>query len=318
MNSIYQFSENRPEFKGFTRFYFDNIYPLLLSKEYERKRVNNKIRNAVILLLVVMAGLIAYIMLRTQKWQFALFVIFAGIPILFGIVYAMQKGLKSETKSHLMTQICGFLGWVYTEKDFQPPDMDVLRTNRLVPRYDRAKYEDQMSGMAHGAHFKFCEAHLEREDRDSDGDRDWVTVFRGVLLEIDFHRDFIGRTVVLRDGGFFKSKKFAGMKRVGLVDPKFEKAFEAYGTDQVEARYLLTPDFMQRLVDLETQLDGSKIQFGFLGGRLHITAQAPDQFEAGSLFKPLTDPQRTQKILNEIGAIFDVIDGVIKPIEKRV
>jgi len=40
------------------------------------------------------------------------------------------------------------------------------------------------------------------------------------------------------------------MKRVGLVDPVFEKIFEAYGTDQVEARYLLTPTFMQRLVRL--------------------------------------------------------------------
>ena len=31
------------------------------------------------------------------------------------------------------------------------------------------------------------------------------------------------------------------------------------------------------------------------------------------MFKPLTDAGRTQKILDEIGAIYDVIDGVVKP-----
>jgi len=31
------------------------------------------------------------------------------------------------------------------------------------------------------------------------------------------------------------------------------------------------------------------------------------------MFKPLTAPDRTQKILNEIGAVYDVIDGVMKP-----
>ena len=103
------------------------------------------------------------------------------------------------------------------------------------------------------------------------------------------------------------------MKRIGLADPVFEKMFEAYGTDQVEGRVILDPAFMQRMVDLETSIDGSNIRFGFDQDKLFIAVETPDQFEAGSMLKALDRPERTQKILDEIGAVFDVVDGLLAP-----
>ena len=70
---------------------------------------------------------------------------------------------------------------------------------------------------------------------------------------------------------------------------------------------------MQKLIDLERSVDGKNIRFGFIEGHLLIVVETPNRFEAGSMFKPLTAPDRTQKILDEIGAVHDVIDGVIKP-----
>jgi hypothetical protein len=133
---------------------------------------------------------------------------------------------------------------------------------------------------------------------------------------IDFDKSFLGKTVVLRDKGMFNRKAKGEMKRVGLVDPIFEKIFEAYGTDQVEARYLLTPDFMQRLVDLEESVDGRKIRFGFVDKQLLIAVETSNRYEAGSMLKPLAAATRMQTILDEIGAIYDVIDGVLKPLPR--
>lgn len=187
----------------------------------------------------------------------------------------------------------------------------------LSSTYDRSSFEDRVSGAAHGAQFEFYEAHLEKRHRTKNGER-WSTHFRGQMLVIDFDRTFLGRTVVLRDKGMFNRKTKGDMKRVGLVDPVFEKIFEAYGTDQVEARYLLPPDFMQRLVDLEHLVDGKNIRFGFIGGQLLIAVETHNRYEAGSMFQPLTETARTQKILDEIGAIYDVIDGVLKPHSRPV
>jgi hypothetical protein len=312
-----EFSEDRPEFVGFNDFYYEKIFPFLNSREFERKRrVKKAIAASFVVGLVAIVGAI-FAFMRTQAPGLSTMIGFGGVALAGVAGSALLKKLKGETKEFLMSNVCGFIGWNYSVEVIPPPNLEVWLSNGMLPKYDRVKFEDQMSGNAHGADFRFCETHLEKESKNSKGSSNWRTVFRGVILEVDFHREFMGRTVVLRDSGIFNRKKKNGMKRVGLVDPKFEKIFEAYGTDQVEARYLLTPDFMQRLVDMETKFQGKKSRFGFLGGKLYIGIEAPNQFEAGSMFKPMVDTERTSKILGEIGAIFDVVDAVLKPLKAR-
>jgi hypothetical protein len=318
MNSnLNQFPENRPEFSGFNRFYSDNIYPHLLASEDHRKAAVKKAIYVCIVLIGIGVAGAWFAFAKSSPIQIPIIILFASVAIAFASGSWVLNKVKRNTKKLLMSNITNFVGWKYSEEPTSPPILDVWRNIELIPKYDRSSFEDEMKGQAHGADFVFCEAHLEREDRDSDGDRKWVTVFRGLLFEIDFHMKFLGKTIVLRDAGFFNRKKKKDMKRVGLVDPKFEKIFEAYGTDQVEARYLLTPVFMQRLVDLETRFSGKKSRFGFLNGKLYIAIEAPNQFEAGSMFKPLIDTERTQKVLDEIGAVFDLVDGVLKPLKDR-
>lgn len=314
MATIGNFDESRPEFKGFNAFYNEKIGPYLEGRETERKR---RVKQAIMLGLgIVLTGFSLSGFLYTKGAD----VIWLVAPSVAGLIFGgtgmsvWANLMSDEIKLHVMKNICGFIGWEYSEKQFVAPDLKPLQENALLPKkVDRSSFEDQMIGNAHGADFKFCEAHLETESRDKDGHTQWNTVFRGVLLQIDFHREFLGRTVVLRDAGFFNAKKKAGMKRVGLVDPVFEKIFEAYSTDQVESRYLLTPDFMQKLVDLENIVSGKKIRFGFFDEKLHIAIEAPNQFEVGSLFKTLVGTKRTEKLLSEFNAIFEIVDGVAKP-----
>ena len=212
-----------------------------------------------------------------------------------------------------MGRICQFLGWSFSEVVEESAHLEVCKSLGLLPKgYDRVQFEDGVKGEAHGAAFEFYEAHLEDRQKTKNGER-WVTLFRGQILALSFNRKFLGQTVVLRDKGLFNVKKKGAMKRVGLVDPVFEKIFEAYSTDQVESRYLLDPAFMQKLVDLERSVDGKKIRFGFIDGQLLIVVETPNRFEAGSMLKPLTTPDRTQKILDEVGAVYDIVDGVMKP-----
>ncbi len=309
-----QFDEKHPEFKGFTEFYNRELLPKLIEKEFHRKKAVGQIRRYSVALAVIVLAVAAFFVIRTGKPFIGIFGLFFGLVGYFGLRQHFLKDIKNQTKNHLAAGICRFIGWTFSEQVIQPPNLTPMIDNGLLPkRYDRVTFEDEMRGEAHDADFVAVECHMEREDRDSDGDTRWVTVLRGSLMALDFHREFLGRTVVLRDKGFFNRKKKSGMKRVGLADPKFEKIFEAYGTDQVEARYLLTPTFMQRLVDLEDSVDGKKIRFAFLGGMLLIAVETPNRFEAGSMRVSLTDPKRTQDILDEVSAVYNVVDGVMKP-----
>ncbi len=310
----FQFNENHPEFSGFSKYFERELLPALQAKEGDRINAFQKLHRtapALILVILAIAGFFFY------KTGHPMGLVFGGVgsaAAYAGLRQHFLKDVRSRTKNHLVSGICQYIGWEFIEEVLEGPLLEPLIDNGLLPkRYDRVKFEDKMVGNAHGADFEALECHMEREDRDSDGDTSWVTVFRGSLMALDFHRKFLGRTVVLRDKGIFNRKEKSGMKRVGLVDPKFEKIFQAYGTDQVEARYLLTPDFMQRLVDLETSVDGKNIRFAFLDELLLIAVETLNRFEAGSMSVPLTDPKRTQDILNEIGAVYNLVDGLMKP-----
>ena len=236
------------------------------------------------------------------------------LPVLYA---RLSKTVRGETKEKIVSGICAYIGWSFRAEVTEPPDLNYWSQLGLLPKGfqagrifggKRASFEDELSGEAHGAQFKSVEVHLEQK-----GDKSYYTVMRGQLMTLTFPRKFLGRTVVLRDKGFLQGKKKGDMKRVGLADPVFEKIFEAYSTDQVESRYLLDPVFMQKLVDLERSVDGKNIRFGFIDGQLLIVVETPNRFEAGSMLKPLTAPEITQKILDEIGAVYDVVDGVMKP-----
>ena len=235
-----------------------------------------------------------------------------GIGSLYITSYVLFKDIEAATKQNVLAGICKFLGWSFQEQ-FEPPVLfdSFVNLGLLPSRFTKSHFEDRIAGVAHGTRFEFFETHLEKQNS-SEKKNETVSVFRGQLLALEFDQKFSGRTIVLRDKGWLQGKKKQDMKRVGLVDPVFEKIFEAYGTDQVEARYLLTPTFMQRLVDLENSVDGKKIRFGFTEGYLLIAVETGNRYESGSMFKPLIDTGRTQKVLDEIGAIYDVIDGVMR------
>ena len=160
----------------------------------------------------------------------------------------------------------------------------------------------------------------KRNRPDSKGRTSYSTVFRGQIIRLAFPRKFLGVTIVRRDMGIFNmfgEDKKRNLERVGLEDPKFEKVFEVYGTDQVEARYLVHPVLMERLMTLETGLKGERLRCGFEEGDLLIAVEGGDRFEIGDLFKPLADPKRARKIVDDLAKVMQVMNAVLTAQAKR-
>lgn len=309
---MHQFETNRAEFDGFSDFFDKEVLPDLAERDSVRAKAvrNGLIAGVVTAVLIGFVG--AIVMNWTEESAAGFFLGVAGLVIGYIVYHFITHDIREETKGRIVNAIVGFIGWdfssevsLYSSSPFQ--DLFLIGS-----KVDRESFEDSLSGEAHGAEFRSVEAHLEKQKRNHKGEKTWRTVFQGQLMTLDFPTKTFGRTVVLRDKGWFNPKKQSDMKRIGLVDPVFEKMFEAYGTDQVEGRVILDPAFMQRIVDLERAVSGKNIRFGFDRDRLYIAVETPDQFEAGSMFKSLTTPDRTQKILDEVGAVFDIVDMLLK------
>ena len=313
IRQAHQFNEHHPELKGFSQYFFDEIAPILYARENDRKKAIVKATQYSVLIAVVVVAFWVFSKWANFSKDAYLYSAMIGGGLIVGMFGWQFRSLESFTKEKIVGGICSYVGWAFVAEPRQPI-LEQWSSLMLIKKgYEAGKInnnrnvwvEDEISGEAHGAVFKSVEVRLTRSSGDDD-----VTDFGGQLMSITFPREFTGRTVVLRNKGFLKGKKKGDMKRVGLVDPVFEKIFEAYGTDQVEARYLLTPVFMQTLVDLENSINGKNIRFGFDKNQLFIAVETDDQYEAGSMFKPLIDPARTQKILDEIGAVYDMVDIV--------
>lgn len=313
---MHQFDEGHKEFKGFSAKYAEDILPILEFMEAERVAAMGQFKgDCIFIILGAIAGLF---MLITSGHNQFIFIVFVIAAILFLWRYSSHiKPVKTQTKTLLLQQITEFIGLSYSEHVGKPVFFAPMISHHLLPHhYDRVRFEDQLSGHAHGANFTVIECKMEKKRKNKNGHTSWEAVFHGALFEVGFHRKFEGKILVLRDKGWFnaKSKKtggFSKLKRVGLASPKFEKLFEAYGTDQVEARYILTPTFMEALMALEESVEGRNIRFGFFNQKLYVAIETPNRFEVGSMRKSLTDTVRTQKIIDEFGALFDVIDGVL-------
>lgn len=99
------------------------------------------------------------------------------------------------------------------------------------------------------------------------------------------------------------------MQDVKLESALFEKQFNVYTKNQVEARYLLSPAFMDRLQNLRTAFGTQKIKCSFFDDQIMFAISTrKDLFELGSLFKPLSSNSDVEKFYKELSSVQQMID----------
>jgi hypothetical protein len=310
------------------------LTPWLEAKEAERKQAVRRFLMSIpiALVLAAVAGAAGAVFSWPAPVIIGLAVVAAGLTLALGA--SAMNTLRRTVKVQLNTRMAEAFGLSYREKPPTPSRFDAFKGHGLVPGGDRRSFEDNFQGALHGADFELYEAHVE-ERRRTKNRTYYVTVFRGALIRIRFPRTVEGVTLVTRDKGIFNAfeswgKKTFGsngkkLERIGLVDPTFEKQFEVYGTDQVMARYLLTPSFMERLLELEALLKGKNVRCVFDEsladepgqGELLIAAETGNLFEPATLFTPLTDPKRVDDLHADIEMIERIAGTLLEsPVER--
>ena len=98
-------------------------------------------------------------------------------------------------------------------------------------------------------------------------------------------------------------------EEVKLEDVVFSKKWNVYATDQIEARYLLTTAFMERILEVKRRFKGMNIEFSFFDNKLLIAIpSSKDMFETTSLFKSALSYYRMQNVVYQFYSIFSIID----------
>lgn len=110
---------------------------------------------------------------------------------------------------------------------------------------------------------------------------------------------------------FFSNKKTKAkkMQQVTLEDVVFDKHWKVQSTDQIEARYILTPALMERMLEIKRLFHGKAIEFSFWNNKCLIAVHTTkDMFETTSLFTPALSYHKVQEVISQFYSIFSTVD----------
>ncbi|WP_435894636.1 DUF3137 domain-containing protein [Oceaniferula spumae] len=182
---------------------------------------------------------------------------------------------------------------------------------------DRYSCEDLFAGKIDKTGLMFSELHAEerRTRTDSKGRSEtyWVTIFQGLVFIADFNKNFRSWLTIKPD---FAESSFGWLGRkiqsfnsdlVRLENPDFERAFVVHGGDQVEARYILTPDLQERLLKLRAAY-GDDIRMSLHASRFHLSIPKSEDWFEPSMNLPAHDLSQMQTFVNQMSWIFGIVE----------
>lgn len=196
----------------------------------------------------------------------------------------------------------------------------------LKPK-DRAQGKDLVEGKLGSTTFQFATLSLyERKDKPTRNrirrrrkKPKYKRKFKGFLFLADFNKHFSGHTL-LRDK---KLKSFAHVKRVihlflnrllskkemdtiRLESKEFNDYFKTRTTDELEARYILTPNFMEKLVDF-TKKRHYPLDVSFQKEYISMSVATKKSFYKPSVFKSMEGNQM-KDVYNILLFFFTIIE----------
>lgn len=96
---------------------------------------------------------------------------------------------------------------------------------------------------------------------------------------------------------------------IKLEDINFSKNFDVYSEDEVEARYLLTPTFIEKFSKLKKVMKADTVKCSFYNNSIMIAVRSEkDFFELGNLFKNVSDLSTIENFYRDISIIFELIE----------
>ncbi|HEX6559366.1 MAG TPA: DUF3137 domain-containing protein [Longimicrobiales bacterium] len=251
--------------------------------------VNQKIgamRSRVLLVAVLSAAaaLLVLIFVRID----VRFPIGAAVLVTFLTAAHARREVSKWYKLLVIRRVVEALGNGLTYSEASSFTRDQFKAMNLFrDRIDVWKSEDQIAGRRNEVDYTLHEVRAAKREKRGKNTVE-VVIFKGLVVVLEFNKNFQGQTVVVPDregkllGGLFgELDGRGGMQRVTLPDADFEAKYTAYSTDDQQANYLLTPRLLQLIMKARNTLD-AELRLAFFQNNLFVAVpSSADRFEVG-------------------------------------
>lgn len=300
-----------------------NLKGQLKELDAVRQQAIKRLLIACILVPVISLLAFAYIEVNRLDPELILWVVGLSVMLMYWFVASKWASYRKGYKTQVVGKLLGTFNSSFKYSPTEQVSSVKYKESGLYPRaYDRYQGEDYVIGKLDKTLIEFSELHTQYKTttRDSKGrtTTNWHTIFKGLFFVADANKHFNGKTYIMPDStGLFSSigKSIGNLfgtrsDKVALEDSEFERFFEVYSDDQVEARYLLSPALMRRLIAFRAEAD-ARVALSFVGGQLYIAIPTNKAYFEPKFFKPAV----SLDVIKEIYQDLDFITGIVEDLD---
>jgi len=241
----------------------------LALEELEQKRKNTygniKFFGFISILAFAMA-FIAYVSDRTALW-----IGLASLGLVFlGMLAYLYNTIEKEIADKIYQPIFRELNLEFEHQ--KNLDLEEVLSSGLFKKPDAYNSDGLVKGVVLDFPFKASNISLweVREERDSKGNKRKVRylIFSGRLYIID--TPFNKRKIIITSG-YHNLPSTKGMQKTKLESREFNKLFRVLAEDQVEVRRVLTPNVMERFIDLRKRV--GKFHVSIIENKVYVAIE---------------------------------------------
>jgi len=276
---------------------------------YELENIRKSALNRILIGIIIDVCFILFLLLVCNFFHYILiiFCIFPPIILSIGKIEKFKKAYKEVIVLELFKE-------TFTNVIYYPErgiSEKIISDTNMMDMGDRFYSNDYISAKYKNVPFEFSDIQIKEEYYDRDGNKHVQTIFLGQWYIFDFNKPFKTNLQVYeksftnaKQGNFIDNHTF---KKVSLEDINFNKRFNIYAQNELEAFYLLTPHTMEKLKELTDKIHGS-IMFCFIDNRLHIGLYNQKDLFEPHLLKKINIKNNHQNIREDIMLITNFID----------
>lgn len=291
--------------------------------EAERQGHIRVIGWAAAILAAIGAAVTIYFQFKEHSWAWGIVADFILLAVWAYVISNQKSKFTGTFKLTVMPQLVHALGEGLAYLPGGHLDEAEFADCGLFKSPDRYSGCDLVEGYVGKTDLRFSLVHAEEEyieyrtvtETDSDGhshtrtetSTEYRDIFRGLLFSADCNKQFMGETRIFPGGSNFIDR--LNHSHVSLEDPEFMRLFTVYGSDQVEARYLLTPSIMESILSLRTWA-GSSLRLSFAHGRIYVAFAMDLNTFVPSIWRRIDNVDSVSSYLGILRAIVSIVDGL--------
>ena len=245
---------------------------------------------------------------------------FVGVMVLM-IVFLKLAGRDTNEYKRMYKEnfVVGILNEVFDNVTYKYnsglPEQDV-RQFGLVKMGNRYSSEDYLKGSYNGIGFEQAEVTI-KYDKNSD---DTQLRFKGRMIAFDFPFKEVKSVQVFSKSFHYRdTPKVSGvMQSVEMENTDFNKRFDVLAADPVDAFYVLTPQFMERVDFLKEKY--MHVGMNFQGNKLYVGIWTSGDAFDGDTTRTVNLLDEKATIMKDVRVITDIIDvlGMMRDKEENM